>query len=234
MKIKRCLIRVAGSEEVWARALDETLFYAAELGKVDDVAQLLKHQGVDVNFAMGDGATPLGIAARNGHDDVAGLLRAMEVVQVHSIWRVAQVWLLAGRTLLRASAVRLSIMSDSNEDQEEEEEEEEAPVRAAGSEEVWARALNETLFYAAELGKVDDVALLLEHQGVDVNFAMGDGATPLLIAATEGRADVVGLLIATEGVRLNKADNHGYTPLRSAAQFGRDDIVALLLAMEGV
>ena len=50
------------------------------------------------------------------------------------------------------------------------------------------------------------VELLLKADGVDVNKAREDGATPLYIAAQEGHASVVELLLKADGVDVNKGD----------------------------
>ena len=48
--------------------------------------------------------------------------------------------------------------------------------------------------------------MLLAKQGVNVNQAMNDGATPLLIASQNGHAEVVSMLLAKQGVNVNQAD----------------------------
>ena len=47
--------------------------------------------------------------------------------------------------------------------------------------------------------------LLLGKEGVDVNQATNDGATPLFIASQKGHAEVVSLLLGKEGVDVNQA-----------------------------
>ena len=66
---------------------------------------------------------------------------------------------------------------------------------------------------AAQEGHSSVVELLLKADGVDVNKATEDGATPLYIAAQNGHASVVELLLKADGVDVNKGDEDGATPL---------------------
>ena len=47
--------------------------------------------------------------------------------------------------------------------------------------------------------------MLLAKEGVDVNQATNDGATPLCIASQNGHCEVVSMLLAKEGVDVNQA-----------------------------
>ena len=57
------------------------------------------------------------------------------------------------------------------------------------------------------------VELLLKADGVDVNKATEDGATPLYIASREGHSSVVELLLKADGVDVNKGKEDGWTRL---------------------
>ena len=63
--------------------------------------------------------------------------------------------------------------------------------------------------------------MLLAKQGVNVNQAANDGATPLFIASQEGHAEVVSMLLAKQGVDVNQAMNDGCTPLCIASENGQ-------------
>ena len=76
--------------------------------------------------------------------------------------------------------------------------------------------------------------MLLAKQGVDVNQAMNDGATPLFIASQEGHSDVVSMLLAKQGVDVNQARDNGCTPLYIASQNGHSEVVSMLLAKQGI
>ena len=75
-------------------------------------------------------------------------------------------------------------------------------------------------------GHAEVVSLLLGKEGVDVNQATNDGATPLFIASQKGHAEVVSLLLGKEGVDVNQATNNGTTPLYIASQEGHADVVS--------
>ena len=76
-------------------------------------------------------------------------------------------------------------------------------------------------------------SLLLAKEGVDVNQATNDGATPLFMASQNAHA-VVSLLLGKEGVDVNQARNGGYAPLSIAILLGHAEVVSLLLGKEGV
>ncbi|MCC6003801.1 MAG: ankyrin repeat domain-containing protein [Thermofilum sp.] len=83
------------------------------------------------------------------------------------------------------------------------------------------------LHWAAFLGHVDVVRLLLEH-GAEVNARNKYGETPLHRAAAYGRADAARLLLE-HGADVNARDEYGWTPLHVAALQGRADVARLLL-----
>ena len=90
------------------------------------------------------------------------------------------------------------------------------------------------LYLASRQGKARAVAALLAKQGVDVNQADEDGATPLYVASRGGHAEVVSMLLAKEGVNVNKAwnghgDGQGITPLRAAIDGGHTEIAKQLV-----
>jgi ankyrin repeat protein len=54
---------------------------------------------------------------------------------------------------------------------------------------------------------------LLAVEGIEVNQADDEGATPLHAASQEGHQSVVDSLLAVDGIDVNKADDDGETPL---------------------
>jgi hypothetical protein len=76
--------------------------------------------------------------------------------------------------------------------------------------------------------------MLLAKQGVNVNQAADDGATPLFMASQKGHAEVVSMLLAKQGVNVNQAANSGATPLYVASQNGHAEVVSTLLVKQGV
>ena len=76
--------------------------------------------------------------------------------------------------------------------------------------------------------------MLLAKQGVKVNQAANDGATPLYIASQNGHAEVVSMLLAKQGVDVNQANNDGATPLYIVSLKGHAEVVSMLLATEDI
>jgi ankyrin repeat protein len=72
-----------------------------------------------------------------------------------------------------------------------------------------------------------EVVRILAERGADINKAMNDGATPLLVASQNGHVDVVRILIG-RGADINKADNDGVTPLWIASLNGHVEVVSIL------
>ena len=60
------------------------------------------------------------------------------------------------------------------------------------------------------------VKLLLTRKDIDVNQAMNNGETPLIITCEKGYVDNVRLLLARDDIDVNKANNDGTTPLVAA------------------
>ena len=71
--------------------------------------------------------------------------------------------------------------------------------------------------------------MLLSTDGILVNEARKDGATPLFIACQEGYLEVVRMLLSVEGIDPNLALGNGCTPLIIASYLGRADVVEILL-----
>ena len=83
------------------------------------------------------------------------------------------------------------------------------------------------LHYAARLGHLECVLLLLEA-GADKEQAKNDdGATPLFLAAHSGHLDIVRCL-SEVGAQKNQAKNNGATPMYIAARNGHLDVVRYL------
>ena len=71
--------------------------------------------------------------------------------------------------------------------------------------------------------------MLLAKQGVNVNQARNNGATPLFIASQNGHAEVVSMLLAKQGVNVNQAMNGGVTPLSASIKKGHTEVAKLLV-----
>ena len=91
------------------------------------------------------------------------------------------------------------------------------------------------LLLASWQGQFDDVNILLEMRGIDVNQRGGvSGDTALINAASNGKTDIVKLLLNQDGIQVNKGNNNGFTPLYFAVTAHHTNIVQLLLKQEGI
>lgn len=89
-----------------------------------------------------------------------------------------------------------------------------------------------SLHIAAEQGNLDLVNLLLEYKA-KVNATTFDGITPIYVAAMNGHLSVVVQLIqAGANVNLSRAD--GLTPLAAAAENGHAEVVCELLKAKAI
>ncbi|POR31456.1 Uncharacterized protein TPAR_08331 [Tolypocladium paradoxum] len=86
------------------------------------------------------------------------------------------------------------------------------------------------LLWAAGIGDVSTVKLLLEMYNVGINSKNADKRTPLSVAAEHGHEALVRLLLATNAVDVDGIDIWRRTPLSYAAERGHEAIVQLLLA----
>ena len=86
------------------------------------------------------------------------------------------------------------------------------------------------LHWAAKLGHVRIVRLLLADDRVDVNYRSQTGGTALHIAAENGHAEVVQLLLGSDKIDVNSKDEYGRTPMNYAMLQTHFGIIELLLA----
>jgi ankyrin repeat protein len=164
----------------------------------------------DLAFSKEDkfGATPLHLAAQNGHKDVAELLLANHA-DVNA--KTGE-----GGTPLQLAA------KNGHKDVAELLLTNKAEVDGKNNYGLTP------LHHAAYNGHKDVVELLLA-KGADVNAGRNVRATPLHLAAKNGHKDVAELLLANKAY-INAKDKVGQTPLHYAAKNGHRDVVELLLA----
>ncbi|XP_016052408.1 PREDICTED: cortactin-binding protein 2 [Miniopterus natalensis] len=84
---------------------------------------------------------------------------------------------------------------------------------------------------AAAQGNVTLLSLLLNEEGLDINYSCEDGHSALYSAAKNGHTDCVRLLLNAEA-QVNAADKNGFTPLCAAAAQGHFKCVELLIAYD--
>ncbi len=89
--------------------------------------------------------------------------------------------------------------------------------------------LQELLFDAARMGRVDVIPALLQA-GADIEARNEQGHTPLILASYNGHAEATALLLA-HGAQVDAADGaRGNTALMGTAFKGFDKVAELLLA----
>ncbi|KAB0375912.1 hypothetical protein FD755_012555 [Muntiacus reevesi] len=84
---------------------------------------------------------------------------------------------------------------------------------------------------AAAQGNVTLLSMLLNEEGLDINYSCEDGHSALYSAAKNGHTDCVRLLLNAEA-QVNAADTNGFTPLCAAAAQGHFKCVELLIAYD--
>ncbi|XP_062954944.1 cortactin-binding protein 2 isoform X1 [Cynocephalus volans] len=84
---------------------------------------------------------------------------------------------------------------------------------------------------AAAQGNVTLLSMLLNEEGLDINYSCEDGHSALYSAAKNGHTDCVRLLLSAEA-QVNAADKKGFTPLCAAAAQGHFECVELLIAYD--
>ncbi len=181
------------------------LLHAAGRGDADEVEKGLS-AGANVN-AEKDGWTPLMLAARNGHAEIAKLLIEANA-DVYAKNQNGFTPLMFAAEDGHAEIVKLLIKAK-------------ADVNAKNQNGVTP------LMLAAASSHVASVQLLIEAKA-DVNAKNQNGVTPLMVAAGKGHAEIVKLLIAANA-DVNAKGNNGWTPLMCAAGNGHAASVQLLI-----
>lgn len=84
---------------------------------------------------------------------------------------------------------------------------------------------------AAAQGNVTLLSMLLNEEGLDINYSCEDGHSALYSAAKNGHTDCVRLLLNADA-QVDAADRNGFTPLCAAAAQGHYKCVELLTAYD--
>uniref|UniRef100_A0A8D0HET7 Cortactin-binding protein 2 n=1 Tax=Sphenodon punctatus TaxID=8508 RepID=A0A8D0HET7_SPHPU len=84
------------------------------------------------------------------------------------------------------------------------------------------------LHQAAAQGNVTLLSMLLNEEGLDINYSCEDGYSALYSAAMNGHTDCVRLLLTAEA-QVDAADKNGFTPLCSAVAQGHFKCAELLI-----
>ena len=157
------------------------------------------------------GATPLIIAAQNGHAEIVAKLLAQGADVNAAASDGSTALMLAAQNGHTETVSALLLRKDINVDAK-----------------ISAYRLT-ALFLAAQNGHAEIVAKLLAR-GADVNAVRSDGSTALMLAAQNGHTEIVSALLSRDGIDVNAAASDGATALMLAAQNGHTETVAELLA----
>jgi len=176
---------------------------------------LLAKEGVDVNQAVNDGATPLFVASQKGHTAVVSMLLGKQGVDVNQAMDGGTTPLLTASWHGHTAVVSMLLAKQG------------VKVNQTAKDGITP------LYGASRNGNTAVVERLLAKQGVDVNQAAKNGATPLFAASWHGHTKVVALLLESKGGKKivdSRETRYNKTPLMAACMNGSKTIVEILLA----
>ena len=192
----------------WGTLLSPAAFY----GHTAIARELLSIPATDVNLAQWKGATPLFLAAQQGHVDLVRLLLAAHGINPNlgMLGQKTTPLIIAAykgheevvKILLTASSVRINLR------------------QADGS----------TALFAATQANFPGIVEALARRGADVNLTLFDGTLPLCHAAFKGNIEVLKRLLQAPGIQIDDKSGKRVTALFCAAQEGQKEAVELLLA----
>jgi len=178
------------------------LIRAAQLGNIEIIKTLLKHKA-NINLVDKNGTTPLMRALQLGDIEIVKMLIANGAkVNVADKGGITPFIIVIGRDQIDMVEVLL---------------EKGAIINAAA------------LAFAARMGNIKILELLLGHSGRPNVNAVGFRNTPLMEAVIGGHKKIVRLLL-DKGARINLANDLGWTSLMLAVEMGHSHLVRLLLS----
>jgi ankyrin repeat protein len=184
------------------------LIYASFNGHADVVQNILSRR-VDITKVKDrTGATPLMMAAYNGHLEVAKLLSSININEVNS----------SGQNVCHIASVRghASIL--------------EHIISNNGDPTVADNMGMTPIHYATQENHARAVEVLLRH-GASIDSKNGDGMSPLFLAAQEGSIEVLEVLLNNHqsNIDVDYMNAEGMTALRFAVIANKPEAIRLLL-----
>jgi ankyrin repeat protein len=201
--VKRLLPAVSDINR--AESSGATLLHYASLDGQKEIVLYLLDQGANVNASVPNYDSPIDLAARNGHTEVARVLAARGALIGRPVAAVA---------CNNVERLRQLVKED--------------PKLLEKTWYTWVWSEEHTLLHhAAHHGSVESIAALVAL-GADPRAQDSDGCTPLMIAAAAGHVEAVRELLKHDD-RIDLASKYGWTPLVFAASREREAVVRLLL-----
>jgi ankyrin repeat protein len=194
---------------------------AAHLGHVHLVKQLLKVDGIDLNFADSKlYIAPLALAARSDHSDIVELLLDAPNIDpnVKDLSRASALLYACKRG--HVSIVRKLLARDD------------VHVNTFGGIDggMW-----NPLTAALWKGDLEIIKLLLDRYDVDPNVSNHRTGTGLMEACENGNLDIVKLFLGRQRTEVNRREtSEGRTALWNAAYCGHSEITKLLLDRDDI
>jgi ankyrin repeat protein len=204
--LSRLLIEKGAKVHARDRKHRTALFFASEKGHLATAKLLVER--VDLESSDSHGFTPLAIATREGHEEVASLLMH-NGADVNASDENRQSPLMVAALAGYKSIAELLINNG-------------ADVNASDS-------YGQTPLTIAVSGGFEPMARLLIDNGADINTGDRKSRTPLILASAKGDVEMVRLLLE-KGADLDTRDVGGWTPLEVATEQDHRAVVRLLIS----
>ena len=193
----------------WEWIGSTALSLAARKGDRPIAEMLLGHEGTEVDKALGDGTTPVSLAAEYGHHEIVGMLADMGAdLDLTDENGFTPVYVAAQNG--HPEVVRVLADNGANLD--------------------LAMEGGTTVFIAAQNGHLEVVRILHQYKA-RLHEPANNGTTALHGAAYNGHLDVVRYL-ARHGADIARLSENGRSALDAAQDGGRTSVFSLLEAVE--
>ncbi len=187
-------------------------------GQLETIKLLLASPGIDVNRKDEYGRTPFTCAVAANRKEIVQFLLSVPKIQIGN-YSELELAIFKGDT---AAVKRL--LAEQKQDINKK------TILQNGE-----NSTNGTpLIYAAGLGHLDIVKLLLNQPNIDINIVDSGGLSALSAAAMRGHTEIMKLLLQAPGIIIDSSNNNADSALLQAAENGHIQAVKLLLDTPGV